>query len=410
MEPLKVVELFAGVGGFRIGLERASDRFRVVWSNQWEPGVKRQAASDVYKARFGAERHSNEDIALVPVKEIPAHDLLVGGFPCQDYSVARTLKQAAGLKGKKGVLWWEIHRILAERRPAYILLENVDRLLKSPIGQRGRDFAVMLASLADLGYVVEWRVINAADYGMPQRRRRVFFVAYHQRTAMGKAATRTKDRYRWIMEDGLIAMAFPSAPGKVGLSAVTLDGDLADITRKFNNARKTTKSPFANAGVLVGRTAYTCAVVPEYDGPRATLGDILLPSQQVPKEFFVPARQVKDWKYFKGGKSERRVDRSNGFSYAYSEGAMAFPDPLDKPSRTIVTGEGGTAPSRFKHVVHTPEGKLRRLTPLELERLNMFPDGHTEGATDAKRAFFMGNALVTGVIERLGKALAARAK
>jgi DNA (cytosine-5)-methyltransferase 1 len=217
MEPLKVVELFAGVGGFRIGLERASDRFRVVWSNQWEPGVKRQAASDVYKARFGAERHSNEDIALVPVKEIPAHDLLVGGFPCQDYSVARTLKQAAGLQGKKGVLWWEIHRILKVRKPAFILLENVDRLLKSPTGQRGRDFAVMLASLADLGYVVEWRVINAADYGMPQRRRRVFFVAYLQRTELGKAATRTKDRCtvdhgRWVDRQGL-----PQRSGQGGL-------------------------------------------------------------------------------------------------------------------------------------------------------------------------------------------------
>ncbi|MBK9513695.1 MAG: DNA (cytosine-5-)-methyltransferase [Flavobacteriales bacterium] len=410
MEPLKVVELFAGVGGFRIGLERASDRFRVVWSNQWEPGVKRQAASDVYKARFGADHHSNVDIALVPAKEIPAHDLLVGGFPCQDYSVARTLKQAAGLKGKKGVLWWEIHRILAERRPAYILLENVDRLLKSPIGQRGRDFAVMLASLADLGYVVEWRVINAADYGMPQRRRRVFFVAYHQRTGLGKAAGRSKDPAAWITEKGLIAEGFPCSPGKVGLSMIPLNGDLADISKKFNHARKGAKSPFSGAGVLIGRQAYTCAVLPEYDGPRITLGEVLLPSDQVPKEFFVPSRQVKDWKYFKGGKSERRVDRSNGFAYAYSEGAMAFPDPLDKPSRTIVTGEGGTSPSRFKHVVTTPEGRFRRLTPLELERLNMFPDGHTEGATDAKRAFFMGNALVTGVIERLGKALAERAK
>jgi DNA (cytosine-5)-methyltransferase 1 len=322
--------------------------------------------------------------------------------------VARTLKQAAGLQGKKGVLWWEIHRILKARKPAFILLENVDRLLKSPTGQRGRDFAVMLASLADLGYVVEWRVINAADYGMPQRRRRVFFVAYHRRTELGKAATRTRDHGAWIMEQGLIAEAFPCATGKVGLSAIALDGDLADITRKFNHARKATRSPFANAGLLVGRTAYTCTVVPEHEGPRTTLGDILLPSDKVPKAFFVPTRQVKDWKYFKGGKTERRVDRSSGFAYAYSEGAMAFPDPLDKPSRTIVTGEGGTAPSRFKHVVSTPEGKLRRLTPLELERLNMFPDGHTEGATDTKRAFFMGNALVTGVIERLGKVLVSR--
>jgi len=173
MKSIKVAELFAGVGGFRIGLKRASDRFSVVWSNQWEPSTKRQAASEIYAARFGDAGHCNADSSTVPVKNSPKHDLLAGGFPCQDYSVARTLKQAQGLAGKKGVLWWEIHRILQAHQPAFLLLENVDRLLKSPAGQRGRDFAVMLASLADLGYVVEWRVINAADYGMPQRRRRV---------------------------------------------------------------------------------------------------------------------------------------------------------------------------------------------------------------------------------------------
>ena len=136
----------------------------------------------------------------------------------------------------------------------------------------------------------------------------------------------------------------------------------------------------------------------------------MLPSAEVPKSYFVPAAQVKAWSYCKGGKSEQRVDRSSGYSYSYSEGAMSFPDALDKPSRTIVTGEGGISPSRFKHVIRTPEGKLRRLTPVELERLNMFPDGHTEGASDTKRAFFMGNALVTGVIERLGRVLVSRVK
>lgn len=408
MDPLKVVELFAGVGGFRIGLERASDGFRVVWSNQWEPGIKRQAASSVYVSRFGPEHHSNADIAMVPAKDIPEHDLLVGGFPCQDYSVARTLKQAEGLQGKKGVLWWEIHRILKVRKPSYLLLENVDRLLKSPTGQRGRDFAVMLASLADLGYVVEWRVINAADYGMPQRRRRVFFLGYHKSTPLGKALFKEKRPEDWIKEHGLFAEAFPVEMGEQVPTSVELKGDLAAISRKFNTAKKGARSPFGNAGVLVGRRAFSCTVLPNYDGPRTVLGDIILPSEQVPKSYFIPARQVKDWAYCKGGKSEQRVDRTSGFAYSYSEGAMSFPDPLDRPSRTIVTGEGGISPSRFKHVIRTPEGKLRRLTPLELERLNMFPDGHTEGATETKRAFFMGNALVTGIVERTGRVLMKR--
>ena len=160
---IHVVELFAGVGGFRIGLERASMLYKTIWNNQWEPSTKRQDASIVYCHRFGEQGHSNEDIATVPTSDIPQCDLLVGGFPCQDYSVATTLKRSGGIEGKKGVLWWQIYRILDEmkQKPNYLLFENVDRLLKSPASQRGRDFAIILASLNDLGYTVEWRIINA---------------------------------------------------------------------------------------------------------------------------------------------------------------------------------------------------------------------------------------------------------
>ena len=87
---------------------------------------------------------------------------------------------------------------------------------------------------------------------------------------------------------------------------------------------------------------------------------------------------------------------------------MAFPDNPDMPSRTIITGEGGASPSRFKHVVKTAGGRYRRLTPIELERLNMFPDNHTAGASDMRRAFLMGNALVTGIVERIGVELLRR--
>ena len=141
---LKVVELFSGVGGFRLGLEK--NKFEVIWSNQWEPSTKKQHASMVYEARFGKKGHSNENIALVATDEIPDHDLLCGGFPCQDYSVATTLNNSKGLKGKKGVLWWSIYRILEEKknkRPKYLFLENVDRLLKSPGTQRGRDLSLI---------------------------------------------------------------------------------------------------------------------------------------------------------------------------------------------------------------------------------------------------------------------------
>ncbi|HEY0977165.1 MAG TPA: DNA (cytosine-5-)-methyltransferase [Flavobacteriales bacterium] len=401
--PLRVAELFAGVGGFRIGLERAGG-FRVVWSNQWEPGKRKQHASDVYIARFGAEHHVCADIAQVAAQDIPDHDMLVGGFPCQDYSVASTLHRSKGLVGKKGVLWWQIHRILQERktRPRYLLLENVDRLLVSPAGQRGRDFAVMLSSLDALGYAVEWRVVNAADHGMPQRRRRVFIFGQLR----GALPTETPQAVQWIQATGLFAKTFPVQPDEVSPHSFKLEKDLVKVTRHFNS--KGGASPFANAGVMCDGIVHTMKVRSSPSSSVVTLGDVLQPESEVPRDFFVPRAQLPRWKYLKGAKKEKRTVRSNGHEYHYSEGAMPFPDALDAPSRTVITGEGGASPSRFKHVVRTPKGRYRRLTPVELERLNMFPDDHTKGVPDGWRAFFMGNALVTGVVERIGTEIAFR--
>ncbi|AZJ31812.1 DNA (cytosine-5)-methyltransferase 1 [Tenacibaculum mesophilum] len=399
-ETLKVAELFAGVGGFRLGLEKSN--YKVVWSNQWEPSTKMQHASLVYEARFGKENHSNQDIATVSTNEIPDHDLLCGGFPCQDYSVATTLHNSKGLKGKKGVLWWSIHRILEEKKnkPKYLFLENVDRLLKSPAKQRGRDFAVMLQSLNELGYAVEWRVINAAEYGMPQRRRRVFFIGYHKSTEIYKRLQKA-EKIDWLTKEGTIANAFP-VNNTNSIQEIELKGDLVEITNNFNKNGKL--SPFQNTGLLVNGKVFTTKTEPNYDGERTVLGDILQ-NGEVTSEFFINENDKPKWEYLKGAKKEKRTTK-DGFEYNYSEGGMIYPDALDNASRTIITGEGGKSPSRFKHVVVSDRG-LRRLTPVELERLNMFPDNHTklEGITDTKRAFFMGNALVVGVIEKIGEEL-----
>ncbi len=399
--PIRVVELFAGVGGFRLALEK--NNYEVVWSNQWEPSTKMQHASKVYEARFGSENHSNADIATVAIEDIPDHDMLVGGFPCQDYSVATTLHNSKGLKGKKGVLWWAIHRILEEKenKPKYLLLENVDRLLKSPAKQRGRDFAIMLQSLNQLGYAVEWRVINAAEYGMPQRRRRIFIFGYHKSSRIYKELQRY-DKLEWLNNTGTIAKAFPVKNSNSVLKEIVLKGDLIEITNTFNTNEKL--SPFHNSGVLIGGKISTIKTEPNYDGKKMVLKDVLH-NDEVASEFYINDEDKPKWEYLKGAKSIERKS-TTGFVYKYSEGGMIYPDALDNASRTIITGEGGKSPSRFKHVIVSKKG-LRRLTPIELERLNMFPDNHTklEGITDAKRAFFMGNALVIGVVEKLGKAL-----
>lgn len=400
---IRVVELFAGVGGFRIGLEGASDAYETIWNNQWEPSTKHQDASLVYQARFGKKGHSNQDINLVKTADIPDHDLLVGGFPCQDYSVAASLSRSGGIEGKKGVLWWQIYRILQEKgdaKPNYIFFENVDRLLNSPASQRGRDFAIILASLADLGYIVEWRVINAADYGMPQRRRRTYIVGYLESSPIANRIQEMKD---WVLYDGVMAQAFPFEQ-KAGISDFEIEGSIKEVSDNFNKEGKA--SPFGNAGMMTHRQVFSVDATPVYTGTNQTLGDILVNESFVPEDFFISEKDLPKWIYEKGAKKINRVSKE-GFKYTFSEGGMAFPDPLDKPSRTMITGEGGNAPSRFKHVVLTPSGRYRRLIPIELERLNMFPDNHTyhPEVSDGRRAFLMGNALVCGIVELIGKSL-----
>lgn len=399
----RVAELFAGVGGFRLGLEAAG--WDVVWSNQWEPSTRTQHASDCYVRHFGPDGHTNDDIeavldrAIAGQEALPEFDLVVGGFPCQQYSVAMPAPMARGIEGEKGVLWWQINRLLEWRRPPYVLLENVDRLLKSPTAQRGRDFAVILACFTRLGYTVEWRVVNAADYGEAQRRRRVFLVAYD--TPVGPSRD-------VVVGSGVLAHALPCRTAEdPDWELVGLDDDLYDLSRRFGRGDKV--SVWRNAGVMSGGLAWTGRVEAVYDGPRRTLGDVLLDDEVIEahySDFVIPGRKLEAWRYLKGAKKEPRRDKRTGHRYFYSEGAVRFPDPLDQPSRTVLTGEGGSSPSRFKHVVEMDDGRLRRLTPVELERLNGFPDAWTEGMSDGRRAFCMGNALVVGIVERIGDSLA----
>jgi len=419
---IKVVELFAGVGGFRLGLEGWNNKsafsnykedfespYEVIWSNQWEPSTKVQHASMVYESHWDKKSHSNKDISTVEISDIPDHDLLVGGFPCQDYSVATTLKNSKGLIGKKGVLWWSIHKILSEKenKPKYLFLENVDRLLISPSGQRGRDFAIILKSLNDLGYAVEWRVVNAAEYGMPQRRRRIFILAYSQNSTIYNEIKETNST-DWLLKDGTLANAFPVQSDNILFpNEFKLKGDIVEISENFNKNGKT--GMFENTGIMIDGIVTTIKTKPSYEDKFTILKDIIQ-NGEVTEEFYINAEDLDKWFYLKGAKKEMRKN-SQGFEYYYSEGGMIFPDSLDKPSRTIITGEGGKSASRFKHVIKTDKG-YRRLSPVELERLNMFPDNHTkfEGVTDTKRAFFMGNALVVGVIEKIGIALKTKIK
>lgn len=498
-QKIKVAELFAGVGGFRLGLE--GEDFEVVFSNQWEPDEKAQWASKIYVDRFGSEGHSNDDIHKIALdeseltetiqREIPEHDMLVGGFPCQDYSVARTISGELGIKGEKGKLWIPIRNIIQNIRDSnnqrtikIVLLENVPRLLNSPAKARGRNFALILHELLKMSYHVEWRVINAADYGMPQQRRRVFIMAYRNSNygtpdINGKpnfgcrSAGRFGPMSRWLLgsEDRSINSNWEKGPFA---TAFPCDGDLIKepqfLPADIDALKGKKKSPFGKAGYAWKKKKHTMpdgtirsdvymfwttkSIEPKYDGDEIHLGDIL--EKEVDPNYWINDKdKIKMYRYIKGEQKEwriRKADRmdaegidagdgnlwdlyqrcTKGYNrkywddsrsnpayikglelkiiYDYSAGAMAFPDSLGKASRTIVTAEIGKSVSRMRHVIEYPKGskKFRGLVPIELERLNMFPDDWTkyDGISDSRRGFLMGNALVVDIVRRLSKPIA----
>lgn len=398
-----VCELFAGVGGFRLGLERSSNEWQTVWANQWEPGRKNQFAFDCYCSHFGrTDNHVNKDISSIDKSSIPDHNLLVGGFPCQDYSVART--GASGIQGKKGVLWWDIRDILDKKRPRFVLLENVDRLLKSPSSQRGRDFGIILTCFKQLEYNVEWRVINAADYGLPQRRRRTFIFAYHNTTKYSKDMHRLNPA-SIINTYGFFAKSFP-IENIININSTELssntnnnllnDEELTEISSNFMFS-------FENSGYMSNNKIYTCKTAPLYTGPRRTLSDVLQYQNVVDDKYYLGV-DLSKWEYLKGAKKIERTSKT-GHKYTFSEGPIAFPDPIDRPSRTMLTSESSL--NRSTHVICDPiTHRYRLITPIEAERLQGFDDNWTNtGMTDKNRYFCMGNALVVGLIEIMGNQL-----
>lgn len=393
-----ICELFAGVGGFRLGFDRLETGWKTVWFSQWEPGAKTQWALDCYLQHFGdcpdinGEFHTGEDICVVDKGKIPDHTLLVGGFPCQDYSVAHTLASSHGIEGKKGVLWWQIRDTVIAKEPPFCLLENVDRLLRSPATQRGRDFGVMLACFADAGYSVEWRVVNAAQYGAAQRRRRTFIFAYRNDTVYGKK-TGKSSAHEVIESEGLMAKAFPiNAMGSV--NEMTISSDIVDVSDHFTFA-------FENAGYMHEGRVYTARIT-EAEEPATLLSEIL--QKNVEEKYYIPNDKMAKWVYLKGAKKIPRK-ASNGHEYIFSEGPIAFPDPGDRPGRTMLTSESTL--NRSTHVVCDPGTlRLRLLTPVEAERLQGFDDGWTDtGMPERMRYFCMGNALVVPMITRMGKVL-----
>ena len=323
---IKIAELFAGVGGFREAVEHSplKNHFEVTWSNQWEPSESAkqgdlQNANRVYIEKFGKHGHYTDDIHLITdsekklPKDIAEIQMLVGGFPCQDYSVAKPKNTAKGIRGPKGVLWWSIERILRDVRPNYLLLENVDRLINSPSANRGRDFAVILKGLDSLGYIVEWRIVNAADYGFPQKRRRIFILAYQKDSPASKKINATKlDADDAIDSKGLMALGLPCRPSSEKTCFDLTNNEYAsdnELGAKYKAPKG--KSPFFTAGFLMNGKAWTKVVKAITPQKTTTLGQILLSPDKdtLPANsasFRIATDVLPKWAYAKGRKNEPR--------------------------------------------------------------------------------------------------------
>ena len=441
-------ELFAGVGGFRLGFDKLNSGWETKWFSQWEPGKKAQWAHNCYVNHFGdaedlnGDITTNYDISKVDKMSIPDHNLLVGGFPCQNYSVAAS-KSSKGIEGEKGVLWWQIRDTLIAKRAPFVLLENVDRLLKSPASQRGRDFGIMLTCMAQLGYRVEWRVINAADYGAAQRRRRIFIFAYDKNTEYAKGMDKVSTE-EIMTKEGFFASVFPiedygvykfSEVSVCDISAVkaqTLltegieqaDNDLLEMTQRYSFL-------FENSGYMIDGKITTYNVCPKKEKP-TLLGDIMVDNAD--SKYFIddsrlyytdcnikhsderennlPKESRQTWQYLKGGKRRFRTS-SAGHSYIFSEGPIPMVDEWDSPARTMLTSEGSF--NRSTHIVRDKKsGRIRLITPVEAERIQGFDDDWTQQCLvngkvvdmpERIRFFCMGNALVVPMVTRMGKQL-----
>lgn len=389
-----ICELFAGVGGFHLGFDRTNSGWKTVWFNQWEPKGKKQDAYDCYIKHFGKSEEfsecNNTDISKVDKNEIPDFNVLVGGFPCQDYSVAHSLAYEKGIEGKKGVLWWDIYETLKAKMPAFCLFENVDRLLKSPSKQRGRDFGIMLTCLNELGYSAEWRVVNAGSYGAVQKRQRTFIFAYRNDSKYGRTDF---DRETILNKDGFFARTFP-----VKEMEEIFESQLSD---NVFEASDSFQFDFKNAGWMNRGMFWTANITEEIETPIKTLGSIL--EKNADEKYYVSDEKYEKFKYLKSSKRLERTTK-DGFKYMYSEGAMAFPDDLSRHGRTMLTSEGTV--NRCSHIIQDETKRFRILTPLEAERMQGFDDNWTNtGMSERMRYFCMGNALVVPMVTKMAQTL-----
>lgn len=384
---MKYIELFAGIGGFRYGLEKVGQfqqkmeqsrgsgdiegiegkpQFTCVYANEWD-----KYACQIYRKNFGNKELHEGDIRTIPAESIPNHDLLVGGFPCQAFSIAGKRK---GFGDTCGTLFFEICRIVEEKKPNLLLLENVKGLLNH---DGGNTFRIILNSLSELGYDCEWEVLNSKNFGVPQNRERVFIVGHFRGTSGGKV--------------------FPIGEGSKEVNE--LCGQQTGAITARRGSAKSDGDYIVEGNRKTQELEYIGAVMSEQNQKWLNDGKEL--SRNFPQ-----GQRV----YSKNGiastiaRNAGGLGGKTGLYMINSKGKTHQQDLLQDSngvSRSILAGTHGSTPHLLKTIM--PNNKIRRLTPIECERLQGFPDGWTEGVSDTQRYKCLGNAVTTNVITEIGK-------
>jgi len=377
MGSVRFIELFAGIGGFRLGLEKAG-KFECVYANEFD-----KYAAQIYEKNFG-EKPDTRDIREVSSEEIPDHELLTAGFPCQSFSVAG---KRGGFADTRGTLFFEIARILRDKRPNYFLLENVKGLLSH---ESGKTFQTIIGVLTDIGYDLQWEVLNSKGFGVPQNRERVFIIGH----------LRTLPRPK----------VFPiGRTNQKALEYITGGGINKWLKGGKNQSRNNSQGQrvYATSGVATTQSAqgggwgaktglYTIGMSRKHsrmrDGDFCTLDANYYKGLANQER---PAVAVAWSKSHRTGKSESDRKRKN---YGEIEERLKIGE-----FNTINTGEGGKSQST-QNFVSCAVG-IRRLTPTECARLQGFPDDWHGGVSDARAYKAYGNAVTVNVVEEIGKVL-----
>ena len=397
MEPT-FIEMFSGIGGVRFGLEPSG--WKCVWANDWD-----KYANIIYKKNFGDKELVENDIKEIEADAIPDHTLLTAGFPCQAFSVAGKRK---GFQDTRGTLFFDIARVTSAKRPSLLLLENVKGLLSS---QKGYTFCKILQALDELGYDVEWQVLNSKHFGVPQNRERVFIVG-HLRGKGGrqifpigqatKVANRKKQNRPTVQTE--VSSAIHRRYG-AGWKAHGQEQVIAKSALIHSRGLETRKDGVSHAlkGGLGGSSKNFVSTQIDANYWKGV-------DRHGQRTMIIVSKIGRGQKY--GVHSEtcttlRGMARHNNVPMVvgniYPSGGEAGQIHFAKGIfSTVKQGKrGGKA-----GVPPILDGfRIRRLTPTECERLQGFPDGWTEGVSDTQRYKLLGNAVTVNVIEYLGRIL-----